>query len=321
MEPIESTTHPDPDDALDVITQFSTFMSEGYWRHIQLRDGLELGIGNLRMRDQFQTEFPEGATDGVEFHFHVSGEHHDRNQAIGAGQYGIHGTGSVRKHTTDYLDRHPYLEVTVWMRADVLRSFVGDPDAQVPQALQHLVRPVEQEFYNRVGTATPVMQTLARQILHCPRQGLSKRMFLEGKSLELFGLAMEEEIARHDGKPLHGLKPDTVERIHDAREILLQRLDNPPSLVELARLVGLNECTLKQGFRQIFKTTAFGYLHDYSMEQARQLLETNALKVEEVAQMVGYRNRSAFAVAFRRKFGINPSDYRRMSKADATRML
>ena len=34
------------------------------------------------------------------------------------------------------------------------------------------------------------------------------------------------------------------------------------------------------------------------MQQARQLLETGDLKVEEVAKMVGYQNRSAFALRF-----------------------
>lgn len=104
---------------------------------------------------------------------------------------------------------------------------------------------------------------------------------------------------------------DAINRVHHTREILLQRLDSPPTLVELAQEVGLNECTLKQGFRQVFGTTAFGYFHDYAMQQAQQLLETDDLKMEMIAKLVGYQNRSAFAAAFRRKFGVNPSEYRR----------
>ena len=308
MEAVEPTRHPDPDDALDFMGQYPTFFAQGYWRVLQLRDGLELGIGNMRMRARFQTDYPEVATGGIEFHFHFSGEHQDCYQAIGAGQYGIHGTGSVRKHTTDFLDRQPYLEVTVWMRADVLRSFVGDPNTQLPVALQHLIRPMEQELYARVGTATSAMQTVVRQILQCPRRGISKRMYLESKSLELFGLAVEEEMALHNGKPPDPLKSDTVDRVHYARDILLQRLEHPPTLAELARLVGLNDYSLKQGFRRTFGKTVSDYLHDYSMEQAWQLLETGIWKVEEVACMVGYGNLSAFGRAFRKQFGIRPKD-------------
>lgn len=308
MEPIASTIHPDPDDTLDSMTQFSDFMAEGYWRTIQLRDGLNLEIGNLRMRDRVQTKYPEETASGIEFHFHLSGAHQSRYWEIGAGQYGINGSGSFRKLTMDCFDRQPFLEVLVWMGVDTLRSFVGNSDGELPVALQQLVRPVEQEVYARVGTASPMMETIARQILQCPRRGISKRMVLEGKTLELFGLAMEEEIARYDGKPPHGLPSDTIDRIHHARDILLQRLAHPPTLAELARLAGLNEYSLKQGFRQTFGKTVSGYFHDYSMKQAWQLLKTGGWKVEEVAYMVGYGNVCAFSRAFHKQFGIRPKD-------------
>ena len=308
MEAVEPTRHPDPDDALDFMGQYPPFFAQGYWRDIQLRDGLVLGIGSMRMRDRFQVDYSETKVSGVEFHFHFSGEHQERDQALGAGQYGISGTGLVPKRPMFFLERQPYLEVTVWMRADVLRSFVGDAEGQLPVGLQHLTRPVEQELYDRVGKATPAMQTAARQILQCPRRGISKRMYLEGKSLELFGLAVEEEMALHDGKPLDPSNSDTVDRIHHARDLLLQQLEHPPTLAELARLAGLNDYSLKQGFRQIFGKTVSGYLHDYSMEQARQLLETGVWKVEDVARMVGYGNVCAFSRAFRKQFGIRPKD-------------
>ena len=312
MEPTELLIRPDSEDALDLMKQFSNSWGEGYWRHIQLRDGWELTIGSLRMPDRAQEKFSERSTDGIGFHLHLSGEHQDRYRAIEARQYGIDGTGVVRETTMDYLNRQPFVEVAIWMRVDVLRSFVGRADGELPVGLQHLVRPIEQEFYAGKGVATPTMLAIAQQILQCPRQGLAKRMVLESKTLELLGLALDEEIIRHDdrydGKQLPDLKPDTVECIYAAREILRQRLDNPPSLTELARLVGLNECTLKQGFRQVFQKTVFGYWHDYSMEQAENLLQMGDLKVGEVARMVGYRDRTAFTKAFRRKFGITPRD-------------
>ncbi|WP_375473919.1 hypothetical protein [uncultured Nostoc sp.] len=168
---VEPTKHPDPGDALDVITQCPPFFAQGYWRNIQLRDGLKISLGNIRMCDRFQTDYPEGKAGGVEYHFHFSrdyqdrdhfcGDYQDRYYTNGAGQYGIYGSGLSPKNLVDFLECQPYLEVVVWMRADVLRSFVGDADGQLPVALQHLIRSVEQELYSRVGTATPAVQTAA----------------------------------------------------------------------------------------------------------------------------------------------------------------
>jgi AraC-like DNA-binding protein len=140
-------------------------------------------------------------------------------------------------------------------------------------------------------------------------------MFLEGKVLELMSLLLEQEAEFHAGKQSFAdLKPDDVDRVHAAKETLLQQLNNPPSLAQLARQVGLNECTLKRGFRQVFGTTAFAYLYDYRLEQARQLLQERCLNVSEVAQAVGFGSCSHLSKAFRQKYGVSPKQYQAQRK-------
>lgn len=79
--------------------------------------------------------------------------------------------------------------------------------------------------------------------------------------------------------------------------------------MELAREVGINDYKLKIGFHEVFDTTVFGCLYEYRMERSRQLLESGNLTVTGVARAVGYANRSHFAAAFKRKFGVNPGIY------------
>jgi AraC family transcriptional regulator, transcriptional activator of the genes for pyochelin and ferripyochelin receptors len=59
----------------------------------------------------------------------------------------------------------------------------------------------------------------------------------------------------------------------------------------------------------VFKTTPFAYLRQYRLEQARQLLMDSEISIEQVVKAVGYSDRSRFAVAFRKQFGINPKSY------------
>ena len=105
------------------------------------------------------------------------------------------------------------------------------------------------------------------------------------------------------------LRSDDVERLHLAREILIEHSVKPPSLIELARRVGLNDRKLKQGFRQLFGTTVFGYLQDYRMQEAKQLLHDSDRSIASIAMTVGYKNPEAFSTAFRRKFAISPKGY------------
>jgi AraC-like DNA-binding protein len=195
------------------------------------------------------------------------------------------------------------------MEPEMLVSFIGR-GGELPVEFQHLIRQSWQKHYTRVGTTTPAMQRILWQIIRCPYQGLHKRMYLEGKALEVAALVLEEEQEIQQGRrSFLDLKPDYVDRIHHAREILRQNLHQPPSLMELARRVGLNDYSLKCGFKQVFGKTVFGYLHDYRMEQASQLLMSGEMKVEEVAEAIGFESRSYFSSAFRKKFGITPKTY------------
>ncbi|MEM8639244.1 MAG: AraC family transcriptional regulator [Cyanobacteria bacterium P01_G01_bin.54] len=111
-------------------------------------------------------------------------------------------------------------------------------------------------------------------------------------------------------KSLHPkLKPDDIDCIYQARQILCDRFKNPPSLLELAHEVSLNDYKLKIGFRHVFGTTAFGYLQQHRLEQAGQMLREQNRSVSEVARAVGYASRSSFIRAFRKKFGVVPSQY------------
>ncbi|GAB4304343.1 MAG: hypothetical protein Kow0091_06020 [Geminocystis sp.] len=81
----------------------------------------------------------------------------------------------------------------------------------------------------------------------------------------------------------------------------------------LAREVKLNDCKLKQGFRYLFGTTVFGYVHYCRMQEAMKLLSQEDLTITHIAQKVGYASPSRFCHAFKRHQGITPSTYRRQS--------
>lgn len=314
QEKVDNSQHPDPDDGLDVMYNYPKLLGEGYWREIKLRPGLEVSIGDLRLCDRVIFEHPE-TEHSLHYHFHFSGGHEDRYTSIGSGEYIFHGSGFTPKMKSQCYYEHPYLEVEFTVQPELLRSFSGDSEGQLPKELQHLIRPYDELKYHRCGAATLPMQRVAQQILHCPYRGIAKRMYLEGKVLELMGMLVGQEIEICNGKSNpQPLQPDVVDRIHHAREIILQRLNNPPSLNELARQVGLNECTLKRGFRSCFGTTVFGYLRNYKLEQARQLLEAGDMKITEIARAIGYTSRSPFAAAFRKQFGMNPKEYQKLRK-------
>ena len=310
----ETPQHSDPSDLLDVTWRQSPELGEGYIRNIQLRDGLWLTIARNQFHDEIITPNCDRAHD-LEYCFYLRGGALSGGTPTLAGQYGFYGSGMAPGGGTYQLLGQEHLVVRVHILPELFCSFAGNLDQELPSQLRHLIRPYTQTYYHHIGTITPTMQVVLYQILECPYWGISKRLHWESKVLDLLGMLVVQEVEMRDGNHrLHSLKPDVRERLHRARELLLQRLDNPPTLIELARLVGLNDCTLKRGFREVFGTTVFSYVRSHRLEQARQLLQIGDLNIKEIAHVVGYADPKSFAIAFCKQFGLNPKDYRKKQK-------
>lgn len=192
---------------------------------------------------------------------------------------------------------------------DFLSYFSPTQLQSLPVEIQQAAIDGKLQPYYYPGTMTSAMQMTVHQILYCPYQGLMRRFYLESKALELLTLYFCQFQEQHSvAKAATTLKADDIECIHQAKDILIANFDNPPSLMELARQVAINDYKLKQGFRQVFGTTVFGYLRNYRLEQARYLLSSGH-KVMDVTHKIGFADRSHFAAAFRKKFGLNPSEY------------
>ena len=70
--------------------------------------------------------------------------------------------------------------------------------------------------------------------------------------------------------------------MEEAKEIILKRMTDPPTLDELAIEIGLSLKKLKDGFKQIYGDTVFSYLLDHKMDEARKMLESQKYNVNEV---------------------------------------
>lgn len=103
--------------------------------------------------------------------------------------------------------------------------------------------------------------------------------------------------------------PDAV-LVRAARDYLADRLGDPPSPAQLARLLGTNETRLNAAFRGEMNLPVFAYVREERMRQARLLLADTDIPVATVGQHVGYPNPSNFSAAFRQRFGTSPREFR-----------
>lgn len=148
------------------------------------------------------------------------------------------------------------------------------------------------------------MQQAIDAILNCTYHRGLKKMFMLSKAIEILVLQAEAFDHLQPVKKTIARTDYDKDRIHYAREYVTQHIDTPPNLSELARVVGLNEYKLKHGFKEMFRTTVFGYLAEKRLELARDYLCDPNKSLTEIADLLGIRLSSISAMRLRRSLGI-----------------
>jgi len=163
--------------------------------------------------------------------------------------------------------------------------------------------------YYKDGVISPSLAIVLNQLINYNLNQTIKNLYYRGKAYELLSLYFNRsEDANIEQCPF--LVDETnVIKIRKAKDIIISRLAEPPSLQELADEIGLNLKKLKEGFRQIYGDSVFSFLFDYKMEVARKLLESGENNVNEVGLKVGYSTASHFIAAFKKKYGTTPKKY------------
>ena len=163
--------------------------------------------------------------------------------------------------------------------------------------------------YYKDGVITPSMAIVLNQLINYNLNLSIKNLYFKGKAYELLSLYFNRnEDADVEQCPF--LVDETnVIKIRKAKDIVISRIAEPPSLQELADEIGLNIKKLKEGFKQIYGDSVFSFLFDYKMEVARKLLEAGNDNVNEVGLKVGYSTSSHFIAAFKKKYGTTPKKY------------
>ena len=96
-----------------------------------------------------------------------------------------------------------------------------------------------------------------------------------------------------------------------AVEFIRAHYAEPLSLEQVAAQVYLNPEYFSRAFKEEMGQNFVNYLTDVRLQHSVQLLETTALRVQNIAQAVGYSNVSYFSTTFKKKYGMSPYEYRR----------
>ena len=157
----------------------------------------------------------------------------------------------------------------------------------------------------------PSLTSIAEQILKPPiAPGMMQNLYLESRALDLLseGFAALAQQSAVTGITI--LKPIDRRRLRHIEDFLAEHLHEIRSLDELACVGGISVSTLRRLFQAAYGTTVFQRLRQLGLERARHALERQGVSIAQAAFLAGYSSPANFSTAFKRQFGLTPSDIR-----------
>ncbi|PKV50207.1 AraC family transcriptional regulator [Aquimarina sp. MAR_2010_214] len=148
------------------------------------------------------------------------------------------------------------------------------------------------------------------EFTECELTGFMRQVYLEGKAYEILTHQLQQyldDLNEPDKRLI--LRQATIESIEDAVSIIREEIDSIGNIVDIAKRVGLNQNTLQNGFKQLYKTSVNEYIKNYRIDTAKDLLESSNLNITEITYKVGINSRSYFTKLFKKRFGVTPKQY------------
>jgi AraC-like DNA-binding protein len=155
----------------------------------------------------------------------------------------------------------------------------------------------------------PMISVVLNQMTQQSVHESMHKLYLRAKVFELMSLyfSMDKEM---DIEQCPFLMDDTnIKKIRKAKDIIISRMTEPPTLNHLANEVEISLKKLKEGFKQVYGASVYVFLLDYKMQVSKRLLSSGNYNVNEVALKVGYSTATHFINAFKKKFGTTPKKY------------
>ena len=114
---------------------------------------------------------------------------------------------------------------------------------------------------------SPAIAVILSQIMNYNLHPSVKELYIKGKVYELVSLYFNTSEDTNEHCPFL-VDEDNVRRIRQAKEIIIARMAEPPTLQELSDEIGLSLKKLKEGFKQVYGDSVFSTPKKYLMSLA-----------------------------------------------------
>ncbi|KXX70549.1 AraC family transcriptional regulator [Flammeovirga sp. SJP92] len=166
----------------------------------------------------------------------------------------------------------------------------------------------KKDFFFQYFPMSIEIENLVRYVFeHRNNKELRKSIFIS-KAFEIIG-RLDQKIVEKESVSTN-LHPHDLEMMIDLKVKILQDYTIQPNLDIIASDLGMSKSKLQRSFKSVFKTSILKYFNSQRLEEARRKIEYTEDSLSYISYDLGFNDISHFSTAFKKHFGIAPSDVR-----------
>ena len=287
---------------------------EGRFRRDQLRAGLSLHVSDVIEHHGFATQWLQPA--GLSCIFFLEGQIDVAigNQSVRIGRSRNNPIkGLAINRTEDEMFRrqsHDGQKVKQavitftpeWLDIDGLQ-LIGDHRSASKLISEHLK-------FRSWPVSANLARLLEQVILPSGLGPVLEALYLESRTIEIICESLLS-LTRLDGAPrAPNMDRNSHARIARVLAFIEAHLDDGLTIERIAREGGVSPSVLQRLFRASKGCSVFEYVRQRNLERARVALQSDRISIQAAALLAGYSSAGNFSTAFKRSFGISPSQAR-----------
>lgn len=197
---------------------------------------------------------------------------------------------------------HPnshYLGVGISFRRSMIEEYL--------RALQQKDVTYQELFFNPNAMVNKPFERIARDILNCTMTSPAAELFFESKAKEWLSITIDAFLNKDHVR----ISVDDHRALEDVANYLDDHYAASVSQETLTKIATMSGTKLKKLFKQKYRITITEYLQRKRMNMAEILLLNSSLKIQDIAEAVGYTSHSKFSACFKRYKGVYPKDIKK----------
>lgn len=287
---------------------------EGFVRGVDIAEGLSVLIGNCSFKRDLVLNRRPADDNYYILHFDEATAEHDFDVRIDGDVQGkFHSVFSAVQLTRGAYTTDRYVSANTQLRSlnamfsrEWLIGYLGSEACE--QELANYLR-----MRNSIVSVEPLdgeYRILLNEILSQDIRQPLRHIYLYNRVL----LLMERFLSRFytrigEYRNQLDMNDAGLSRLIEVEYALAGDFSNPPpTIIQLSKIAAMSPTKLKMEFKKVYGMPVYEYYQKNRMGAARILLQSRKYTVKEVGLNIGYSNLSHFASAFKREFGVLPSE-------------